>query len=281
MTVPSSRPLRTFLFLLPFLLIASASAADPEARASSHPLPFSEGERLVYDISWMGITGGEGVLEVKDTIMSRGVPAYVIEVVGRSVDWLGNLYPIEDRTFSYFDIKNRRSQKVVIKISEGSYRKLKVIGFDQENHVATYKVDDDPPEEFEIEPDTQDAFSVLYAFRTMRDEIKVGEAVSLPLFDDKKQYRLKINILRKERVSLPQGMVDTIVVEPKLKTEGVFRHRGKMTIWFTDDERLIPVIMSSKIFIGSIYATLRDYSGTEVSFIPYPEKGGEKEKTGK
>ncbi|MGK7345843.1 MAG: DUF3108 domain-containing protein [Candidatus Nitrospinota bacterium M3_3B_026] len=262
-------------------MITSASAADPGAEGASHPLPFSEGERLVYDISWMGIVGGEGVLEVKETIMNRGVPVYVIEVVGRSVDWLGDLYPIEDRTFSYFDIKNRRSQKVVIKISEGSYRKLKVIDFDQESHVATYKINDDPPEEFEIEPDSQDAFSVLYAFRTMRDRIRTGEAVSLPLFDDRKKYRLKINVLRKERVELPQGMVDTIVVEPELKTEGVFRRRGKMTIWFTDDENLIPVIMSSKIFIGSIYATLRDYSGTKIDFIPYPEREREKEKTGK
>jgi len=82
---------------------------------------------------------------------------------------------------------------------------------------------------------------------------------------------IEIKVLRKERIELPMGMVDTIVVEPLLKSEGVFRSRGTMNIWFTDDENLIPVMMRSKIFIGSIYASLREHEGCEINVIPYPE----------
>lgn len=261
--------------LLPAVLLLTAAVAGPadSAEKSRHLLPFREGERLVFDVSWLGMIGGEGILRVRDTIMSKGVPAYIIEVIGRSTGVVGDLYPIEDHTYSYFDIAARRTQKVEIKIREGSYRKHKVIDFDQKNHKATYKVDEDPPEVFDIEPDCQDAFSVLYAFRALpRDRMKIGESVYFPLFDDKKKYSLEIKVLRKERIELPMGMVDTIVVEPLLKSEGVFRRKGKMNIWFTDDKHLTPVMMRSKIFIGSIYATLREYENVDIKIIPFEDK---------
>ncbi len=41
-----------------------------------------------------------------------------------------------------------------------------------------------------------------------------------------------------------------------LKSEGVFDRTGDMLIWLTDDERRIPILMKSKVKIGSITATL-------------------------
>ena len=263
--------LKVFLIQLSLVVFLTMGAISAQAKDSSNPgpLPYREGERLIYDISWFGAVGGEGILQVKDTVMSKGVPVYLIEVIGRSTGFIRKLYPIEDHTLSHLDVAGLQSQRVEIHISEGNYKKLKIIEFDQEHQTAIYKVNDDPPEELEIDPHSLDAFSILYAFRTMRDKLAVGKSVFLPLCDDKKKYQLEIQILRRERVNLPQGMVDTIVVEPLLKSEGVFRRRGKMTVWFTDDDSMIPVMMASKIIIGSIYATLREYSGAKINFIPY------------
>ncbi len=250
-----------------------AAAADASGR---NGLPFKPGERITYDVLWMGIIGGEGILRVSKQITYNGHQVYVIESTGRSIGFLRKLYKIEDHTSSYFDINRLFSHRVEIKISEGNYRKLKIIEFDQDRHIATYKIDDGEAEQFEIEPNSLDSLTVLYALRTMRDKIIVGEKLYIPLFDDKKKYELEIRVLRRERLSLKQGMVDTIVVEPQLKTEGIFQRRGKMTLWLTDDENLIPVAVRSRVLIGSFYATLRDYEGVEINFIPDEKPGGKK-----
>jgi hypothetical protein len=65
-------------------------------------------------------------------------------------------------------------------------------------------------------------------------------------------------------------------VEPQLKTEGIFQRRGKMTLWLTDDENLIPVAVRSKVLIGSFYATLRDYEGVEINFMSDEKPDGKK-----
>jgi len=38
--------------------------------------------------------------------------------------------------------------------------------------------------------------------------------------------------------------------------DGLFKAKGKLTIWLTDDEERLPVVMKSEIAIGSIKATL-------------------------
>jgi hypothetical protein len=49
-----------------------------------------------------------------------------------------------------------------------------------------------------------------------------------------------------------------VVVEPVLKSEGVFKSKGSIHVWLTDDGRRIPVLVKSKIPIGSISVSLTD-----------------------
>ena len=241
-------------------------------------LPFVLGEKAIYDISWFGIIGGEGTLHIKKNFSYMNNEIYEIDINGVSVGWVRDLYKVDDHAFSYFDIKNKYSHRAEIQISEGSYKKVKVIEFDHKNLTATYRQNDSPPETFEIEYGSQDSFSALYALRTMHHKLKVGKSISLPLFEDKKKYDLEVRVLRKERLHLPQGMIDTIVIQPMLKTEGVFRRKGKLTIWLVDNYSLLPIRIKTKILIGSFVANLKEYDGIELSFIPYanPAKGKDK-----
>jgi hypothetical protein len=62
--------------------------------------------------------------------------------------------------------------------------------------------------------------------------------------------------LRREEVRTPLGKFKTIMVKPLLKAEGFFARTGDVTIWVTDDERRIPVKMTTKVKLGKITATL-------------------------
>ena len=258
--------IKPYKLLISFLVaMAVPMASISEAAENS---PFLPGEDLKYDISWMGITGGEGGLAVLKETEYLGRKVYLLRITAMSTGWVRSLYPVDDSTISYFDVEGNFSRKVEISISENRYRKKKTIEFFQEEGKALYKVDDDPAEEFDIDKDSQDSFSALYALRGMgREVLQVGHIVNVPIFEDKKRYILKVKVLRKERIELPQGLVDTVVIEPKLMTEGVFSRKGSMTVWLADDEGLTPVQMKSKVMLGSFVAVLSSFSGARIPFI--------------
>jgi hypothetical protein len=41
-----------------------------------------------------------------------------------------------------------------------------------------------------------------------------------------------------------------------MKSEGIFYKKGDILIWLTDDEKRIPVLLKTKVVVGSITATL-------------------------
>jgi hypothetical protein len=39
----------------------------------------------------------------------------------------------------------------------------------------------------------------------------------------------------------------------------VFKQEGAIKVWLTDDRLRMPVLMKSKVFVGSIFAELEEY----------------------
>jgi hypothetical protein len=104
--------------------------------------------------------------------------------------------------------------------------------------------------------DAQDILTSLYYVRMM--DLRVGTSIYIENHADKKNYPLEIKVLREERVSVPAGVFDCIVVEPVMRVAGLFRHKGSLTVWLTDDALHVPVMMKSEVMIGSISAVLSE-----------------------
>jgi hypothetical protein len=68
-----------------------------------------------------------------------------------------------------------------------------------------------------------------------------------------------VKVIGKEKVTVPAGTFDCFVIEPIMEAGGLFKNSGKLTIWITDDNRRIPVLMKSKIPVGSIDAVLQEF----------------------
>ena len=60
------------------------------------------------------------------------------------------------------------------------------------------------------------------------------------------------------RVVTPAGAFDCVAIEPVLKAGGIFKSKGRLVIWLTDDEHRMPVLMKSKVAIGSISVVLQE-----------------------
>ena len=91
-------------------------------------------------------------------------------------------------------------------------------------------------------------------------ELKPGTDLQVENYDGKKTYTLTVRVLRKERVNVKAGVFNTVVVEPLLQAAGLFKHEGKLTVWLSDDRLHLPVLMKSKVIVGSIVAELSGYN---------------------
>lgn len=269
---PSGLAIRAALWLA--LAIVPLCHSHALAGDGAKPLPFAAGERFAYDIQWMGILGGEAVLGVRNDTPSGNGSMLTVYLEAKSVGWVHTLYTVDDRSLSFFDAAALQSSGVDIRISENSYTKRKRIDFDHGRGVAVYRVDKDAPKEYPIDPGTLDAFSVMFAYRAAHERVKVGGELSFPIFDDRKKYMLKIRALRKERILVKDGYIDTIVAEPELMSEGIFQRRGKMTIWFSDDKAFAPVMIKSQVVFGSFWAILKEWSGADIKIIPVETEKG-------
>jgi hypothetical protein len=92
--------------------------------------------------------------------------------------------------------------------------------------------------------------------------------VVVPICNRGKTWFTKIRVLKRERLKLPIGEVDTIKIQPLLQAAGIFRHKGDMFIWLTDDAYRVPVQLRSNIKIGVVTAHLVNVQGVDLDARP-------------
>jgi hypothetical protein len=217
------------------------------------PLPFGPGEKLVYDVKYLGVSTGTAVLAVLDPIMLNGQEVYPLLSTAQSSDFSSVFYPVNDRVESYLDVNGLYSHAIKVKLYEGKKRREKQVEFNQVEHKAI-QVKDGQREVFDIPPNVNDSLSSLYIFRTT--PLTVGTSVFIDVHDSGKNWKLEIAVLGKETVITPIGTFDAIKVQATPRYDGIFFNKGSITIWVTDDDKKIPVQMKSKIKIGSVTTTL-------------------------
>jgi len=220
-------------------------------------LAFGIGEKLTFDIGYGFINAGYATMEIADLIEYNGRPCYLAVSTANSNKFFSSFYRVEDRVESVIDATGLFSWHFEKKLKEGNYRSNKSYSFDQEKHVVYY--DDDT---LEISSYVQDALSILYFVRTQ--ELKIGESIFIDNFTDGKLYPMEVRVLGRETVKVKAGKFDCIVLEPLLLSAGVFKHEGKLKVWMTDDRLRLPVLMKSKVLVGSISAELTDYQLGEI-----------------
>lgn len=218
---------------------------------------FGIGEKLTFDIGYGFINAGYANLEVKDLIEYNERPCYLIVSTANSNKFFSTFYKVEDRVESVVDALGIYSWYFEKNLSEGTYRATRSCTFDQENHKAIYGNDTVDVARF-----VQDALSSLYFARTQ--DLKVGESIFIDNFTDGKSYPLEVRVVKKETVTVKAGKFDCILVEPLLMTSGIFKHEGRLKVWLTDDKLKMPVLMKSKVLVGSISAELTEYQLGEI-----------------
>ena len=215
-------------------------------------LSFGVGERLKFKVRWGPIKAGNATMEIPEIIEYNGRKCFRIVSIAESSKFFSAFFKVRDRVESITDVEGLYSLHFEKHIREGKFQADKSVDFDQQNHLALTDKDTIP-----VPPFVQDVLSALYYVRTQ--SLEIGKSIFVDNHTDKKNYPLEVKVLKKERVEVDAGTFDCVVVQPILQAAGVFEQKGTLTVWLTDDQKKMPVLMKSKVMIGSITTELTDY----------------------
>jgi hypothetical protein len=229
--------------VLVLLMGTGLEAGHPEPQAK--PL-LIDGEKLEFEILYGVMPAGRASLEVKGRTTSEG-DVYRIVSTARSNDVVSLFFEVNDVLVSEVDAETADPLFFEKRLREGPFRKDEWAVYEPRGVVRTKK------REYEVEPGTRDILSALYYVRG--HDLEVGDEIVVRAFEGDKSYDARVRVLRRERVRTDQGDYDCLVIEPDI-VEGAFAKSGKIHIWLTDDALKIPVLMKSKIAIGSFVARL-------------------------
>ena len=95
-------------------------------------------------------------------------------------------------------------------------------------------------------------------YYTRTQALPLGGSIVFDYHASRKSQPLEVKVLGRERVETPAGTFDCVAIEPILKAGGIFKNKGRLVIWLTEDARRMPVMMKSKVAIGSISVILQE-----------------------
>jgi len=219
---------------------------------------FGVGEKLVFDVSYGLVTAGEAILSIPQAVTIDGRQTYAVEVRVNSLPSFSWIYKVEDTYRTFIDMQSIVPLRFEQHIREGSYRRDFVATFDQARNIARTTDGKEVP----IPPYVHDIMSAFYYVRTIDFfGMATGDVIMLQNFYKDKTHDLAVKILGRQELEVAAGTFNTIVLEPMVREGGLFKSEGRIVIWLSDDELMIPLRINSKVVIGSIDVELREYSG--------------------
>jgi len=239
---------------------------------------FQIGEKLTFTVRYGVIKAGEATMAVEEIVPIGERSAYKIVSAARSAKTFDLVFKVRDRVESWVDTQGIFSWKFNKMLREGSYKYDLLVDYKQNDgkaavHTIRYH-DHEPLEvkkqekfEMDIPPYVLDVLASFYYVRTQ--DLTVGMPIYLTNHDNKKVYDLKVIIQKKEIIKVKAGKFRCIIVQPVLMGEAIFKQKGELWVWLSDDQYKIPVQMKSAVFVGNIITELSKIEGLP---LPLPSQ---------
>ncbi|MCW5981235.1 MAG: DUF3108 domain-containing protein [Bryobacteraceae bacterium] len=149
-------------------------------------------------------------------------------------------------------------------VREGKKRREVTVNYQQPQGKATYLERDAAKNnevvgerEIDVPPCVHDELAALARLRAMR--LEPGQSAVLPVSNGKKSVMARVEAQQRQRIKTPSGPRDTIRYEAFLFNDVLYRRRGRLFVWLTDDERRLPVQIRVQLrfYIGTVTLQLK------------------------
>ncbi len=240
-------------FLAAVVCLATAIGCDAQ-QLPSLPAPragfaFPAHQTLTYSVDWRVFPAGTAVLHF-ETDGNRERLTATADTTGA----INLLFHVADRFQSSFDretgcttefdkqtVEGRRQINSTLKLDYGQGKSImdeKNLGNGQKKRL-----------ESSIPGCLTDLLTgVFYA---ASQPMEIGRNFDMPVADPLRTVLVTMKVEGREELKTQAGTFKTIRVQPTADA-GVVKNRGNIWIWYTDDERHLPVQMRARLFWGTI-----------------------------
>jgi len=255
-TVLRSSPLklktRTTAATVLCALALSAGANSQQQTTLSPPRPgysFPQKQTLIYTVDWRVFTAGTAVLHFEANGNNERITANA-----NTVGAINMLFHVGDKFQSTFDrekgctyefdkqtVEGKRQVNSTLRLDYGQGKSV----LDEKNMVTGQTKHVETP----IPGCLTDLLTGVYYASSQ--PMEVGKTFVIPVVDALHSVPVTMKVEGREEIKTTLGTFKTLRVQPTADA-GVVKNRGSIWIWYTDDDRHLPVQMRARLFWGTI-----------------------------
>ena len=224
--------------------------------------PFHEGERLVYEASWIGIPAARGWFELHRNKKNPAV--WNVEAWIETNKVVDLVYRMRDYTLERVSVGSLRARDIYQVQHENQRANEYTITFDErDKRVVSTKKNHKGTETHEFIADDP-VGPISGAMMALSQQLVPGDHLLFDVFSGTNRYVFSFDVDGKERVQVPVGTFDALKVTPGVVylSNGKLRNQARgMTIWISADRQHLPLRMEAATFIGTVRADLIQIDG--------------------
>lgn len=209
-----------------------------------------------YRVDWGLVNAGSAVFDLKDT----GNGNWKIDLNVESAGVVSRLYKVSEK---YEASGNGQfcPASVSLDAVEGKKHLSSRLDFDAHDHVVQYETRDlvkhkDSRNTLSVPPCTHDIASALASFHDL--DLQPGKEAFLPITDGRKVAAVRVQAQAREQIRIDNKPFAVTRYEAFLFNNVLYKRKGRLFIWVTDDSKHLPVQMRLQLGfpIGNIQLEL-------------------------
>jgi len=231
-------------------LAIPSSGQDPASLSAPRPgFSFPQKQTLTYSVDWRVFPAGTAVVRFEATgdrehIIASAYTGGAINLLFHVADnFQSNFDRARGCTYD-FDKQTVEGRRQVNSTLHIDYNNSKSV-LDEKNMVNGHSKHAESPVRGCL---TDLLTGVFYA---SSQPMAIGRSFTIPVADAMRTVMVTMKVEAREEIKTPLGTFQTIRVQPTADA-GVVKNRGNIWIWYTDDDRHLPVQMRARLFWGTI-----------------------------
>jgi len=258
-----------FVFVV-LVLSAAGFFQNIAGQCFNEKVVFQPGEEVHYDAyyNWgfVWINAGRVTFAVKEDQWNNR-PVWQFQAHGNTRKAYDVFFKVRDSFEVWVDPHSLKPLEFHRRTYEGSYRAHFHYLFDDEDREVNASISkrEQPYRDtvFTWPRCTYDILSMVYQARNIDfSKYQRDEKIPINMIVDGEVYNLYIRYLGRETIKDPSGREFRCLKFSPLLVEGTIFEKGEdMTVWVTDDQSRIPIIVEAKILVGSVKAVFTGAEG--------------------
>lgn len=207
------------------------------------------GETLVYSAGFRLFDAGEAIFKTEVKRLNE-TPTLLITSTIKTNSFLSRFYKVRDVVKVWSNLDDLSLLKIEKEVHEGNYHLNYSAHVNEDlKLISAGKV-------IQLESKVYDPISAIFMLR--KELLTESDSYKFTTVENGIIQKVNVMVGSIEKISVPAGKFNTRQIIP-ISDDGVplFKHDGKMKVWYSNDERHLPVKMEQKTNVGTLILKLK------------------------